>query len=147
MPEARVVTTVSSTVRNPGISASRVKKLVEATLHAERIRNAMISITFVGRTSIAKLNARYLRHVGPTDVISFGLGRDAARMPAVGDIYICPDIARANARRNGVTVSDELARLVVHGALHVAGHDHPEGEARTKSRMWKRQERILASAG
>jgi probable rRNA maturation factor len=66
-------------------------------------------------------------------------------MPAVGDIYICPDVARANARKNKVSTGEELARLVVHGALHVAGHDHPDDESRMKSKMWKRQERILAS--
>ena len=65
--------------------------------------------------------------------------------PGVGDIYICSDVARANAKRNKVTTSEELARLVVHGTLHVAGHDHPDDESRTQSKMWKRQERILAS--
>jgi len=91
------------------------------------------------------MNAKYLRHRGPTDVITFGMGRDAPGTPAVGDIYICPDVARANAKRNRIGVGEELARLVVHGALHVAGHDHPDDESRTQSVMWKRQERILAS--
>jgi probable rRNA maturation factor len=43
-----------------------------------------------------------------------------------------------------VSEREEIARLVVHGTLHVAGHDHPDGESRTRSPMWKRQERILA---
>jgi probable rRNA maturation factor len=146
MPPTNVVTHVSSTVRRPGISASKVRSLVETTLGGERIRNAMISVTFVGKTAMARMNAKYLRHRGPTDVITFGMGRDAPGMPAVGDIYICPDVARANAKRNRIGVSEELARLVVHGALHVAGHDHPEDESRTQSVMWKRQERILARA-
>ena len=106
----------------------------------------MISVAFVGRNAIAAMNWKYLRHKGATDVISFGMGRDAPGLPAVGDIYICPDIARQNARRNKVALSEELARLVVHGALHVAGHDHPAGETRTRSPMWKKQERILAAA-
>ena len=139
------MTNVSSTVRRPGISEAQVRKLVERTLSAERIRDAMISVAFVGPTKIAKLNREYLRHEGPTDVISFGMGRDANGLPAVGDIYICPAVARTNARRNGVSTSEELARLVVHGALHVAGYDHPEDESRVKSPMWKRQERIVAS--
>jgi probable rRNA maturation factor len=41
-------------------------------------------------------------------------------------------------------VREELARLVVHGTLHVLGYEHPEVDARTKSPMWKRQERVLA---
>ena len=144
MKSDRVVTEVSSTVRRPGISAAKVRELVEATLRTEKIRNAMISVAFVGPTAIAKLNRKYLRHGGPTDVISFGMGRDAPGMPAIGDIYICPDVARRNARRAGVSEREEIARLVVHGTLHVAGHDHPEDESRTQSAMWKRQERILA---
>ena len=86
MPPKSVVTHVSSTVRRPGISAAKVRDLVEATLAAERIRNAMISVTFVGKTAIARMNADYLKHKGATDVISFGMGRDATGMPAVGDI-------------------------------------------------------------
>lgn len=144
MPSARVVTEVSSTVRRPGISPERVRHLVEATLKKERIGNAMVSVAFVGKAAIEKLNRRYLKHTGPTDVISFGMGRDAPGMPAIGDIYICPEIARRNAKQMGIGEREEIARLVVHGALHVAGHDHPEGEARTRSKMWLRQERILA---
>jgi probable rRNA maturation factor len=72
------------------------------------------------------------------------MGRDAPGMPAIGDIYVCPDVARRNARRLGVSEREEISRLVVHGVLHVAGHDHPEDESRTRSKMWKRQEKILA---
>ena len=145
MNKGGVVTQVSSTVRRPGISQARVKELVEATLRGERIQNALISVAFVGRAAISGLNKKYLRHGGPTDVISFGMGRAAPGMPAVGDIYIGPDVARVNARLNRIPVSEELARLVVHGTLHVAGRDHPDDESRTKSSMWKRQESILAS--
>lgn len=145
MRSGGIVTEVSSTVRIPGIPEARVRRLVEAVLRQERIENAMISVAFVGRTAIARLNRRYLGHSGATDVISFGMGRDTPGMPAVGDIYICPDVARASAKRNRVSIREELSRLVVHGTLHVAGHDHPDGEERTQSAMWKRQERILAA--
>ena len=146
MSESRIVTEVSSTVRRPGISPAKVKQLVETTLKGERINNALISVAFVGETMIAQLNERYLRHSGPTDVISFGMGRDAPGLPAVGDIYICAAVARRNARANGISEKRELSRLVIHGALHVAGHEHPEDETRFKSKMWKRQEQILARA-
>jgi probable rRNA maturation factor len=141
-----IVTNVSSTVRRAGIAPARVRDLVERTLRSEKIKNAMVSVAFVGRGAIAAINWKYLRHKGATDVISFGMGRDAPGMPVVGDIYICPDVARQNARRNNVPLRQELARLVVHGALHVAGHDHPTDDTRTQSPMWKKQERILATA-
>ena len=104
----------------------------------------MLSITFVGRAAISRLNRRYLGHVGPTDVISFGLERVGKRGPVVGDIYICAEVARDNARVQGISAGEELLRLVVHGTLHVLGYDHPDGSARTASRMWRKQERILA---
>jgi probable rRNA maturation factor len=65
-------------------------------------------------------------------------------MPRSGDVYLCPEVARENARRHGVPVREEVARLVVHGTLHVLGHEHPEDDTRTRSAMWRRQERLLA---
>lgn len=143
----RVVVEVSSTVRRVPLPEARVRSLVEATLKSEGIRDALISVAFVGRTAIARLNRDYLGHPGPTDVISFGMGRETPSMPAIGDIYICPEIASRNARNHGVMPREELARLVVHGTLHVAGYEHADDETRTSSEMWKRQERILASRG
>ena len=145
MTAPRVLVEVSSTVKRVPVSDARVKELVEQTLASEKISDAMISVAFVGRTAITRLNRRYLQHTGPTDVISFGMGRETASMPAVGDIYICPEVAARNARALGISLEEELSRLVVHGTLHVAGHDHPEDESRTESEMWKRQEHILAS--
>ena len=126
------------------VSRSRVNEAAVAALKAEHVRDAMLSITFVGRAAMSELNRRYLGHHGPTDVISFGLGRSGRRGPVVGDIYICPEIARSNAKREGASSGEELLRLVVHGTLHVLGYDHPAGPARISSKMWRKQERILA---
>ena len=126
------------------VSRARVKEGAIAALKAERVKDAMLSITFVGRAAISELNRRYLGHAGPTDVISFGLGRPGRRGAVIGDIYICPEVARDNAKRQDIPIGEEILRLVVHGTLHVLGYDHPAGESRTTSRMWRRQERILA---
>src|SRR5438128_3905841 len=135
---------ISSSVRRLSVSRARVREAAMATLKAERVRDAMLSITFVSRAEISRLNRRYLGHHGPTDVISFGLGRVGRRGAVIGDVYICADIARENARRQVVPPGEELLRLVIHGTLHVLGHDHPTGDGRTASPMWRRQERILA---
>jgi probable rRNA maturation factor len=135
---------ISSSVRRLSVSRARVREAAVAALKAERAKDAMLSITFVGRATITELNRRFLGHPGPTDVISFGLGRAGKRGAVVGDIYICPEIARENARRQGVSAGEEVLRLVVHGTLHVLGRDHPNGPGRTESPMWRRQERILA---
>jgi len=104
----------------------------------------MISVAFVGRAAIARLNQEYLGHQGATDVISFGFASGGKRGGVIGDIYICPGVARSNARSQGLRVTEELLRLVIHGTLHVLGYDHPSGAARMKSKMWRRQENILA---
>ena len=132
----------SEGVRVP-LSGERVAAIARSVLRAEGIRNALLSITFLDARAMARLNQRHLRHRGPTDVISFAFDR-AARSAVVGDVYICPEVARQNALSAGIGVREEIARLVVHGTLHVLGYDHPEGEERTRSPMWRRQERLLA---
>jgi rRNA maturation RNase YbeY len=143
----RVVSVENDGVRI-GVSHDRVRRVAEHVLRAERVRDALISITFISDRRIAAMNARHLHHRGPTDVISFGfapVGR-AREWPVVGDVYVAPDVARRNARAHGQGVREELLRLVVHGVLHVLGHDHPESDARYTSPMWRRQERLLRAA-
>jgi probable rRNA maturation factor len=65
----------------------------------------------------------------------------------VGDVYIAPGVARRNAREHRRGVREELMRLVVHGVLHVIGHEHPEDDTRYDSPMWRRQERLLRALG
>ena len=142
---ALVVDVSASGVRAP-LGRERIAELARRVMRAERVRDAMLSIALVSPAEIARLNRRHLDHRGATDVISFGARRASASTPVVGDVYIAPDVARANARQYGVPVREELARLVVHGVLHVLGHDHPDGEARESSDMWRRQERHVKRA-
>jgi probable rRNA maturation factor len=117
-----------------------VIRAVKAVLRAER-REAMISITFLGRDSMRRLNARYKRLDHATDVLAFSLNGRAGEV--IGDVYVCPWVARREARARGIPVREELIRLVVHGTLHALGRDHPEGPERTRSDMWRRQERYV----
>jgi probable rRNA maturation factor len=133
-------------VRVP-ISRSRVATLAEGVLRRERVRDALLSIAFVTDRRIAALNREHLGHTGPTDVISFGFAPVDSGRVVVGDVYIAPGVARRNAREHGGSIREELMRLVVHGVLHVVGHDHPDGETRYVSPMWRRQERLLRSLG
>lgn len=84
-----------------------------------------------------------------TDVISFTLPQPGGTV--LGDIYICPEAAEQWLRTTGSgqratgkgQVEGELIRLAVHGTLHVLGYDHPAGKGRTRSAMWRRQERYV----
>jgi probable rRNA maturation factor len=126
------------------VSRARVIEIARRVLRSEGVRNALVSITMLDRTAMARLNATHLKHKGPTDVISFGFSRATPSDPVVGDIYICPAVGRANAAARREPVRRELARLVVHGVLHILGHDHPESDQRERSPMWRRQEQIVA---
>lgn len=138
------VSVAAEGVRSP-LSASRIANVVRMALRAERVPDAAISVALVSTERISSLNAEHFGRRGPTDVISFGLAPDPAASVA-GDIYIAPEVARANARAEGRGVREEVVRLVVHGVLHVLGHDHPEGDGRERSPMWQRQERLVAQA-
>lgn len=103
-----------------------------------------LSITFLSEPEIRALNRRWLDHDAPTDVLAFDLGEPDELL---GDIYICPPVAARGARAAGVPVEEELARLVVHGILHLLGHEHPDGAERDDSPMFRLQEEVLRRAG
>ena len=125
------------------LSRARAQRVVEAVLRAEKVRSALVSVAFVSARAMAVMNAKHLKHAGPTDVISFGFDRPTRRDPVVGDVYIAPQVAARNAKSRGRPVREELVRLLVHGTLHVLGYDHPDGDDRESSVMWQRQEKLV----
>ncbi len=79
---------------------------------------------------MADLNAEHMGEDGPTDVLSFPIdGPEAGADGLLGDVVVCPAVARRNAPDHAGTYDDEVALLVVHGVLHVLGHDHAEPDA------------------
>ena len=127
-----------------GMSRSLAIAAGRATLRAEGVRHAVLSLAFVGNRTIATMNRRYVGHRGPTDVIAFGFLPATPDAPLTGDVYVGIDVARQAARERRITLREELVRLVVHGTLHVVGYDHPSDASRTTSPMWKRQEQLVA---
>ncbi len=117
-------------------------RAVAATAAARHITDAQISVTLLGDAAIAELNRRFLSHEGPTDVIAFALYEH--HETPVGDVYVGFEQAVRQAADHGIPVEQELARLAVHGTLHVLGEEHPEGEERMTSPMWSLQERIVS---
>ena len=137
-----LVVAVSREGVKSAVSEARLAAAAQITLRAEKVKHALISITLVTAPRIAAINAKHLKHRGATDVISFGFSRERGG-PVVADIYIAPAVAKENARQHGVGIREELVRLVVHGVLHALGHDHPDGDARFQSAMWRRQEALV----
>jgi probable rRNA maturation factor len=119
-----------------------VRRVVTRVLEGER-REGLISVTFLGRDAMQRMNAEHKGRDVPTDVLAFPMTDGAGR--AVGDVYVCPWVAAREAKARGVSLHEELIRLLVHGTLHALGRTHPEGKGRTRSPMWRRQERYVGA--
>lgn len=125
--------------------AARIRPALEraasaAAATAERAVEGEIGVSFVSEGVIRELNRRYLGRAESTDVIAFQLG-EAEEL--LGDIYVAPEVAARTAGELDIPEEEELVRLVVHGVLHVLGHDHPEGKDRYGSPMFRLQEELV----
>ena len=124
----------------PGVGAANLERAVVLTLEDAGVAEAEVSLTLLDDEGIRVLNLRYLGKERPTDVIAFALGREPVLL---GDIYLGAEQAARQASELGVPLAAELVRLAVHGTLHVLGHDHPEGEDREESPMFRLQEDLV----
>jgi probable rRNA maturation factor len=103
------------------LSGAKVDRALIRKL-AERVsrKKWKVSISFVSRSAMKKLNGTYRKKNKPTDVLSFNMNEG----DVLGDVVICPAVARQNAKKYGVSIKSEVARLVTHGLLHLLGYDH-----------------------
>lgn len=125
--------------------------LARRALAAEEVQPpAELSIVVTDDGTIRKLNQRYRSLDEPTDVLSFSLDADGdfATPPGsprqLGEIVISYPTAARQAEEAGHGVDGELAHLLVHGVLHLLGHDH-ESPAAAKA-MRAREEELLGRA-
>lgn len=123
--------------RQVPIPTESVERAAHYVLEGEG-RQAKLSVTFLGRDGMRRLNLQYKGRDRPTDVLAFSLPSPGGTL--MGDIYICRWVARREAEARDIPVDQEIIRLIVHGTLHVLGYDHPDGDGRTVSDMWRRQE-------
>ncbi|MGQ0764897.1 MAG: rRNA maturation RNase YbeY [Gemmatimonadota bacterium] len=128
-------------VRVP-LAGRSVGEIARRVLVAEGATEAHLDITFVTSLAIAKIHRQTFGDGKVTDVVTLQ-HRDAPEGRIIGEVFIAPAVAARNARRLGRPVREELARLVVHGALHATGWSHPEAESGYRSPMWRRQEQLL----
>lgn len=131
---------------DPGIDdgPAVVERAARAVVEDRGVESGELSLTLLDDAGMATLNRDWLDRDGPTDVLAFAL-HEADDAP-LGDIYLGVERAVAQAREADEPVRRELARLAVHGTLHVLGWDHP-AEGREQSEMWRHQERIVNSLG
>jgi probable rRNA maturation factor len=115
--------------------------------HESQSRDSELSIILTNDARLHELNLNYLGVDSPTDVLSFPASETDPETGAsyIGDILISMPRAQAQASVAGHALESEVQLLVVHGVLHLLGHDHAEPEE--KARMWKAQAEILQSLG
>ena len=127
-----------------------IEKVVNKAFEVEGVKKASCSIIIVDNTFIHKLNKEYRGIDRVTDVISFALEDDKSMVipddvRLLGDIYICLDKAKEQAKEYGHSLERELCFLAVHGVYHLLGYDH-ETEEDAKI-MFKKQEEVLMEYG
>lgn len=109
---------------------------------------AVVEVTVADDALLAELNREYRRREGPTDVLAFPIGRDPVEPERVwlwGEVYVSVDRAREQAEGRGATLDEELAALVAHGLLHLAGYEDDNDEARAE--MERAASDLVAEAG
>ncbi|MGD9722157.1 MAG: rRNA maturation RNase YbeY [Pirellulales bacterium] len=115
----------------------RMLRAAEAILRDAGASDAQLSIALVDDPTIHALNRRFLAHDYPTDVLSFLLHRDGVVLE--GEVIASAETARRAAAGYGWTADDELLLYVVHGTLHLVGHDDASDEQREAMRARERE--------
>ncbi len=102
------------------ISRTVYEKIVGIVLKGEK-EKLDLSIALVGGTKMKALNKEYRKINKPTDVLSFNYGK-------TGEIVICPEQVKKNAKEYGSSFRRELAKVLIHGMLHLLGYDHEKSK-------------------
>jgi len=129
----------------PRVDRRRLRTRAAQLLRELGEARSELSIALVDDDAIRELNERYRGIAKPTDVLSFSLveGEHAdARGALLGDVVVSLDTASAQARRARRSLDDEVLKLLIHGTLHLLGHDHErDDEARRmraeERRLWR----------
>ena len=136
-----------------GVEADELGLVELARFALDKLRihpQAELSILLVDEETMADYHVRFMDLTGPTDVMSFPM--DELRAPAddeepplglLGDIVLCPTVTARQAAENGREPDAEAEYLLIHGLLHLLGHDHAEPEE--KAIMFGLNDRIIAA--
>ncbi|HEY1868928.1 MAG TPA: rRNA maturation RNase YbeY [Candidatus Cybelea sp.] len=133
-------------VRGSGVDGRALVATARRLLAAVGERRAALSLSIVNDEAIRSLNQEYRGKDAATDVLSFPLADEPDSAPSerlLGDVVISVETARRQAEAYDAPLQREIYRLLIHGLLHLKGHDH---EAAGERRVMRREERRLADA-
>jgi probable rRNA maturation factor len=141
-----VRTTVIFATRKPWVPPrASIVRWVRAALGPRRAMTEL-AVRVVGKAESQRLNHRYRRRNRPTNVLSFpATVRQAEGWRQLGDLVVCAPVVAAEARELHKSRAAHWAHMIVHGSLHLLGHDHEQRAAAEK--MERRERRVLAALG
>ena len=126
------------------VDEARLSALARHSLVAEGVDDAAeLSVLLVTHDHMKQLNHRFAGDDYATDVLAFPMMEDEEESTLLGDVVICPRVARHNAASLGHTLGRELDVILVHGTLHLLGYDHQGDDDR--SAMDKRLQDLIDS--
>ncbi len=131
------------------VDTERLVGLARFALDLLRIHpQSELSILLVDPDTMSAYHEKYMDEPGPTDVLSFPMdelrapsGEEEPPLGLLGDIVLCPEVTAAQAAENHRTAEEEADYLLVHGLLHLLGHDH--AEPAEKKVMFDLNDRII----
>lgn len=127
-------------------SRASLRRWARAALAGMRRRSVAVTLRIVGSREGATLNSRFRHKRKPTNVLSFPFeAPPGTRSDLLGDIVICADVVRREARAQGKTERSHWAHMVVHGILHLRGFDHQN--TKEAATMESREVRVLRDLG
>jgi len=138
---------VRGTVRRIRLRQSEIERVAGRILAGAGQGDAELSLLFIGDRRMRRLNRIFRRRDSSTDVLAFpmrDIGKPVSRL--LGDVVISLPQAFRQARANGVTLDREVAALLIHGVLHLAGYDHERG-LREAHRMRRKEQAIMRALG
>jgi probable rRNA maturation factor len=135
---------------NPSVQTALAPGILERAalaVLAHQSTDGDLTVVLTDDVQLQELNRDYLNVDAPTDVLSFPASETDPETGRryLGDMLISVPRAGEQARAVGHTLEAEVQLLIVHGTLHLLGHDH--AEAAEKARMWQAQAEVLAGLG
>ncbi|MFH0992264.1 MAG: rRNA maturation RNase YbeY [bacterium] len=121
------------------ITKKETQRIVCLVLSGEEVKKKSISVVYVGNKYMQRMNRRFLNHNYPTDVIAFPLDQDQGIQ---GELYVNIERVSSQAKEFGVTILNELRRLLIHGTLHLSGYS--DTDVQSKARMTACENKYLA---
>lgn len=122
-----------------GVAEEEVVRVVAAILAAEGAGGAEVGVLFVDAEAMRELNRAHRALDETTDVLAFPIDEGGPMLDGVpqmlGDVVVCPAVARQQAGEVGVEPAAELTELLVHGTLHLLGYDHERDDGEMLARQ------------